>query len=136
MKSDRPTGRTRRSVSSDESGFTLIEMVIAIPIVLLLLGLVFTSIGVTVGLMGQVTQGAGAARVASSAMDQLSAARNCAELRSVATTLTGSNYNERYLLSVPAFTCTDNAPVTLSFEVKDRQKNDTYYSKTITLTAV
>jgi type II secretory pathway pseudopilin PulG len=136
MKSDRSTRRKRSRASEDESGFTLVEMVVAIPVTLLILGLLFTSVGVTVGLMGQVTKGAGSARVASSVMDQLSAARNCTDIRAVTSTLTATNYNERYAVSIPSFSCTDNSPVTLSFDVKDREKNATYYSKTVTLAGV
>lgn len=131
--------RSKRRSSVDESGFTLVEMVVAIPVVLLVLGIVFSSIGVTIGLMAQVTEGAGASRIANNAMDQLSAARNCAEISAVVNTLSAANYDSSYLLSFPSFTsttCKANLAFPVSFDVKDRSSNTTYYSETVTLLAV
>lgn len=123
-----------RRASSDDSGFTMVEMVVAIPIVLLVLGLVFTSIGVTAGLMGQVTKGAGSARVGSSLTDQLSAARNCAEAGTVITAASASTYSEKFAVSFPTpYSCVDGKPWSISFEIKDKAKGKSYYAKKITL---
>lgn len=124
--------RKRKLNSADESGFTMIEMVVAIPIVFLILGLVFTSVGITVSLMGQVSKNAGAAKVANTAVDRLSAARNCAEVQSVVNAMKSTTYNDDYIFSLSG-TCTESTYFPLSLELKSIEDNRVYYSKTMTL---
>jgi len=136
MKAHSSARKMRKLTSEDEAGFTMIEMVIAIPIVFLVLGMVFSSVGVTIGLMGEVTKGAGASRVASATVDRIAAARNCAEVKTIVTTVTASNYDSNYQLSFPGFltnTCVPNGSFPLTIDVKDKEKGKSYYSKALTM---
>jgi len=127
--------KRRKPTSEDEAGFTVVEMVIAIPIVFLVLGLVLTSVGVTVGLMGDITKSAGASRVASATVDKLGAARNCVEVRSIITSASASTYDSKYQLSFGSYTCSANSSFPLTINVKDKVKSKLYYTKSLTLAA-
>ena len=128
--------KRRRASAADESGFTLIEIVVAIPIVFLVLGLVFSSVGVSLGLMGQVTKSAGAARTAIAVVDELDSARSCAEVRSIVNRATAANAHEKYAVSFSEYSCTDRTPFKLELTVKEAESNRVYFSKSMTLAAM
>lgn len=124
--------KARASAASDESGMTMVEMVIAIPIVFLILGLVFSTIGVTIGLMGQVTESAAAARSATSAMDQLSEARNCAEVAAIVSSKQIPEADSKTVLSFD-YECSEIGQFPMSIEVRNVETDKLYYSKALTL---
>ncbi len=126
--------KRRRASAADESGFTLIEIVVAIPIVFLVLGLVFSSVGVSLGLMGQVTKSAGAARTAIAVVDELDSARSCAEIGYIVDRVTAASANEKYAVSFAKYSCTD--PLKLELTVKEAESNRVYFSKSMTLAAM
>lgn len=128
--------KRRRSSQSDESGMTLVEMVIAIPITFLILGLVLATVGVIVGLMGQVTESAGAARAGTSAIEELATARSCAELNMIATNQEATDAEDRFQLSYDYLCMPDKSSFPVNIEVRDIESDKLYYSKTITLAAV
>ena len=128
--------KRRRASAADESGFTLIEIVIAIPIVFLVLGLVLSSVGVTLGLMGQVTKSAGAARTATAVVDELDSARSCAEIRYIVNRATAANADEKYAVSFSEYSCAPRVPFRLDLEVKEAAGSRVYFSKSMTLAAM
>lgn len=131
--------KRRRASAAEESGFTLIEIVVAIPIVFLVLGLVLSSVGVTLGLMGQVTKSAGAARTATAVVDELDSARSCAEVHSIVNRATAANADEKYAVSFSGYkynSCTDRTPFELELTVKEAESNRVYFSRTMTLAAM
>lgn len=128
--------KRRRASAADEAGFTLIEIVIAIPIVFLVLGLVLSSVGVTLGLMGQVTKSAGAARTATAVVDELDSARSCAEIGYIVNRATAANADEKYAVSFAEYSCTDRIPFELELTVKEAESNRVYFSKNMTLAAM
>lgn len=129
--------KRRRASAAEESGFTLIEIVVAIPIVFLVLGLVLSSVGVTLGLMGQVTKSAGAARIATAVVDELDSARSCAEVRYIVNRATAANADEKYAVSFSGYSsCTDRTPFELELTVKEAESNRVYFSRTMTLAAM
>lgn len=136
MKSKLKAKRKLKRSSADEAGFTIVEMVVAIPVTFLILGLVFASIGVTVGLMGQVTSGAGAARLASQVQDELSAARNCAQVSSIISKRTTVAADDKFLVSFGTYVCVEGKSFPLEISVKQPNDDRTYFSKKLTLMAV
>lgn len=129
--------RKRRAASAaSEGGFTMVEMVIAIPVVFLVLGLVLSSVGITIGLMGQVASSAGAARVANSVMDELNSVRSCPELSRVLSELTASSGNENFAVSFSGYSCSEEMGFPLTVEVREVDSAKLKYSKTLTLAAM
>lgn len=128
--------KRRRASAADESGFTLIEIVIAIPIVFLVLGLVLSSVGVTLGLMGQVTKSAGAAHAAVSVVDELDSARSCGEIRSIIDRAKVTAPDDSYAVSFSEYSCAPRVPFRLDLEVKEAAGSRVYFSKSMTLAAM
>lgn len=104
MKLVRSIRERLRSSRSDESGFTLVEMVIAIPLTTLILGLVFLSIGVAVNLQKDVTLQSGSSRVANTLSDKLDGSRNCTDLR-VAVRDALAEVDPKFVATVGGYTC-------------------------------
>ena len=125
----------RRWRSRGEEGFTLIEMVVAIPIAFLILGLVVASAGVTVSLMGQVTNSAGAAKAATVAMDQLSEARNCAEVKYIADRQSVPAADSKFKLNF-TYTCSKGTSFPLTVDVKENGGDKVLFTKKLTLAAM
>lgn len=123
----------RRLQSRDEAGFTLIEMVIAIPLTMLYLGVILTTVGVTNALLAQINASAGAVRVASSTVDELSQSNSCAEL-SMAMAQIASDNADKFSVVFGDFSCERGTSfsVELTISSKDGAGNP-YYSNWITL---
>ena len=128
--------KRRRALAADESGFTIIEIVIAIPIVFLVLGLVLSSVGVTLGLMGQVTKSAGAARTATAVVDELDSARSCAEIKYIINQAKAADPDSNYTVSFSEYSCTPRVPFPLKLDVREADGTRVYFSKSMTLAAM
>lgn len=123
----------QRLQSRDEAGFTLIEMVIAIPLTMLYLGVILTTIGVTNSLLAQINASAGAVRVASSAVDELSESASCAEL-SMAMGQIASNNADRFAVEFGEFSCERGTSFPVELTISSNNGAGTpYYSNKITL---
>lgn len=128
--------KRRKAATADESGFTLIEIVIAIPIVFLVLGLVLSSAGVTLGLMAQVTKSSGAARTATAIVDELDSARSCAEVSYIIGSHSTVAPEAKYAVDFGQYTCQERLPFTLKIDVRESEGTRVYFSKSITLAAM
>ncbi len=136
MKSIRGRLKQRLQRSSSEDGFTLVEMVIAIPISILMLGLVFSTIGVAVGLLGQVQATAAASRVVNSTMDQLANPRTCAEIDRIVAQRKAANATEAYEMSFSSYSCEKSKRFPVIIEVKDKETGKLYFSQMVNLVAM
>lgn len=128
-----------RVARAEENGFTMVELVIAIPVTILLLGTVMVSIGVAVGLQSQVTTKIAASREANNFIDQMNTARNCPELNYIIRTRL-ENTTSKYIVSLGSYSltssCVNGKPVTVPFTLRTASDNHVYYNRTITLAAM
>lgn len=131
---DRLKQRLRHS--SSEDGFTLVEMVIAIPITVLMLGLVFASIGIAVGLMGQVQSSAGASRALNSTMDDLSTAKTCPEIDRMVNQRISTNATQEFEMNFSSYSCLKGKSFPLTIDVKEKGTGKLYLSQTVSLAAM
>jgi len=127
-----------RAKRSDDSGFTMVELVIAIPISILILGTVFATIGTAIILQSQVTSRVSASRAGTTFVDQISEARSCPELNYIlknkAADATGQfSYNfGNYAYS----DCVAGKSVLVPVKLIDRTDGLAYYNQTLTLAAM
>lgn len=121
-----------KNLSEDESGSTLVETVVSIPLIALLFGLILASVGVSIVLMGQVTAGAGAARTASHVMDELSTANNCVEVDAITADYSDPS-NRKYITNFDSYTCVDGESFPIALEVEKSEGSRVFYSKTLTI---
>lgn len=139
MKHFRSMRDRLRASRSEEGGFTMVELIVAIPLTILLLGTVMSTIGVAVGLQSQVTTKVTASREANSFIDQMNTARNCPELNSIIKARLADTTN-KYTVTLGSYntasSCVNGKPVTFPFVLKTASDNHIYYSRTITLVAM
>lgn len=121
-----------KKLSKDQSGSTLIETVISIPIVFLIFGMVLATTAVTIALMGQVTAGAGSARIANQAMDDLSKAQNCVEIDALTADYSTPEDND-YTTAFSNYDCIPGESFPINIEVKKANASKVLYSKTVTM---
>lgn len=121
-----------KNLSKDQSGSTLVETVMSIPIVFLIFGMVLATTAVAIGLMSQVSSGAGAARVASQAMDDLSKAQNCVEVNALTADYDNPEDSD-YSTTFSSYSCLPGESFPLTLEVKKKDGSKVLYSKTVTM---
>lgn len=125
--------RLRQKLKSrDEAGFTLIEMVIAIPLSMIYLVFILTTIGVTSSLLAQINSSIGAARVASSAIDELSQSNSCAEL-SLAMAKIVSDNDDKFEVTFSEFNCIRGTSFPVELNISSNSGGTTHYSNKLTL---
>lgn len=124
-----------KSSHTDESGFTLVEMVVAIPVVTLILGLVFSSIGVAVLLQKDVTLQSGSSRVANTISDKIDRSRNCVDLR-VAVRNALSEVDSKFVATVGGYTCNPGKVNKLSLTVQAAGSAKIYESRDLFVTVL
>lgn len=127
-----------KSSRSEESGFTMLELVVSIPITILIFGTVFATIGSAILLQAQVTNQVVASREADNFVDSISAARNCPELNYLLTTK-ANDTSGQFAFSFGSYaysSCVNGKPVKVPVLMKSRTDGKTYYNQTLNLVAM
>lgn len=124
-----------RSRRGDESGFTMIEMVVAIPLSIILLGTILSTIGFTIALQRDVSMQIGADRVATQISDQADYARNCVDLKVTLRNAVAAA-NSDYDVTTSYSSCTDGKTASVAMTIKDATTNKLYDSRTILVTVL
>jgi len=138
MKFSRYLKDRLKASRSEESGFTMIELVVSIPITILIFGTVFATIGTAILLQTQVTEQVVASRTGRDLVDQLSATRNCTELNSLLAAKAADTSTD-FAVSFGNYTyssCVNGKTVIVPVILKGRDDNRVYYNQTLNLAAM
>lgn len=135
MKFIRSLKARLRSSRTEDSGFTMIELVVAIPLSIILLGTILSTVGFTVALQRDVSMQIGADRVATAISDKADYARNCVDLKVTLRNAVAAA-NPDYTATTSYSGCADNKSTTVSITVKDSTTGKLYDSRSIIVSVI
>lgn len=135
MKLIRSLKARLRSSRAEDSGFTMIELVVAIPLSIILLGTVLSTIGFTIALQRDVSMQIGADRVSTAISDKADYVRNCVDLK-VALRDAVAAANPDYTATTSYSGCVDGKPTNVSITVKDSATGKLYDTRNIVVSVI
>jgi len=138
MKFSRYLRDRLKASRSEESGFSMLELVVSIPITILIFGTVFATIGSAILLQTQVTNQVVASQEANNFVDSVSAARNCPELNAILTAK-ANDTSGQFIFSFGSYaysSCVNGKPVKVPVLMKGSSDGKIYYNQNLNLVAM